>query len=138
VHHPGWFNGRGLRQKEAWHPISQNLQIDPKKPDEPAAMRNDADGDCSIHDYVPPSPEVEQRWRDLSTALEAADMEYWVWICGMVYGSGPVAQQFGVDRFARNVPDVDFSSGVRARTGRADIAGLRSSMTRSARGGWIA
>lgn len=124
VHHPGWFNGRGLRQKETPHPIPQSLQIDPKKPDEPAAMRNDTGGDCSIHDYVPQSPEVEQRWRDLSTALKAADMEYWVWICGMVYGSGPVVQQFGVDRFTRNAPDVDFSSGYPGKNGQSGHRGI--------------
>lgn len=66
VHHPGWFNGRGLRQNETSFPIPQSMQTDPKKPGEPPQMRNDTGGDCSIHDYIPQSEKTRDAWIALS------------------------------------------------------------------------
>lgn len=124
THHPGWFNGRGLRQKETAFPIPQSMQTDPRKPEEPAKLMNDTGGDCSIHDYVPQSPKVRDLWRQFARTLNEHDMEYWVWITGMVYATGPVVQQFGVDRFARNAPEVSFSSGYPGQHGRAGHRGI--------------
>lgn len=124
THHPGWFNGRGLRQKETAFPIPQRMITDPKKPNETAKMANDTGGDCSIHDYVPQSPKVNDLWKNFSKKLNAADMDYWVWITGMVYGTGPVVEKFGEKRFAINSPDVDFSSGYPGSNGRAGHRGI--------------
>lgn len=124
VHHPGWLNGRGLRQKETPFEIPQRLLTDPKKPGEPAKLSNDTGGDCSIHDYVPQSPQVRDAWVQLTTDLKALDIEYWAWVTGMVYGTGPVVEQFGEARFTRNAPGVDFSSGYPGSNGRAGHRGI--------------
>jgi hypothetical protein len=100
VHHPGWFNGRGLRQHETSYPIPLDSEGKP-----------DTGGDCSIHDYVPQSDRVRDLWIELTGRLHDSGIEYWVWITGMVYGTGPVVQNFGTQRFCRNSPDVDTSSG---------------------------
>jgi hypothetical protein len=124
VHHPGWFNGRGLRQKETPHPIPQRMLTDPKKPDEPAKMTNDTGGDCSIHDYVAQSPQTREAWVKLTADLKALDIEYWAWVTGMIYGTGPVVEQFGEERFTRNAPHVRFSSGYPGQHGRAGHRGI--------------
>jgi hypothetical protein len=113
VHHPGWFNGRGLRQKETPFEIPLDAEGKP-----------DTGGDCSIHDYVPQSDKVRELWTELTGKLNAAGMEYWVWITGMVYGTGPVVKQFGVERFTRNSPDVDFSSGYPGKPPKAGHRGI--------------
>ncbi len=123
-HHPGWFNGRGLRQKETSYPIPQAMISDPKKPGEPAKLSNDTGGDCSIHDYIPQSDEVRDLWIKLSKKLNEDGIENWSWVTGMVYGTGPVAQKFGVARFCRNSPDVDFSSGYPGENGKAGHRGI--------------
>jgi hypothetical protein len=123
-HHPGWFNGRGLRQKETAFPIPQRLLTDPKKPDQPATMQNDTGGDCSIHDYVPQSDKTRDLWVALAKKLNGNDIEHWGWITGMVYGTGPVVGKFGEARFCKNGPTVDFSSGYPGSAGRAGHRGI--------------
>jgi hypothetical protein len=73
---------------------------------------------------VPQSNAVRALWTDLTSKLNAAGMEYWVWITGMVYGTGPVVKQFGIERFTRNSPDVDYSSGYPGSGGRAGCRGI--------------
>jgi hypothetical protein len=124
THHPGWFNGRGLRQKETSYAIPQRMQTDPKKPNEPPAMKNDTGGDCSIHDYVPQSDKTRDAWLAMSTTLRRNRIEHWAWVTGMLYGTGPVVQQFGEARFTKNAPEVDFSSGYPGEHGRAGHRGI--------------
>ena len=100
VHHPGWFNGRGLRQRETPHPI-------PTLPD----GSNDTGGDCSIHDYVAQSPDVATKWAGLHAALKKHNIQYWVWVTGMLYRSGPVVQRVGTEHFSRNRPGATHSDG---------------------------
>jgi hypothetical protein len=71
------------------------VELPPKKPGEAPRKAPDCGGDCSIHDYVPQSDKVREKWIELSKKLGQNDIEYWVWITGMVYGTGPVVQQFG-------------------------------------------
>lgn len=127
-HHPGWFNGRGLRQKETSFPIPKSMQLPrPKKGEaEPKemALLEDTGGDCSIHDYIPQSEEIAKLWKEYGQKLNENDIEYWVWITGMVYGTGPVVQKFGEDRFTRNLPDVDFSHGYPGQRGAAGHRGI--------------
>jgi hypothetical protein len=106
VHHPGWFNGRGLRQKETPHPLQDCLDHKQK----PATG-----GDCSIHDYAAQSPATAEAWRELVATLHQQDMEYWVWITGMVYHTGPAVRDLGEAGFARNQPGAAVSAGYPGR-----------------------
>ncbi|MEI7832446.1 MAG: hypothetical protein WCJ56_04535, partial [bacterium] len=123
-HHPGWFNGRGLRQKETSYPIPQSLMTDPKNPALPATLKNDTGGDCSIHDYVPQSEKTRDLWLKTVKKLNDNGIEHWGWITGMVYGTGPVVQKYGPDKFCKNSPDVNFSSGYPGSNGAAGHRGI--------------
>lgn len=100
IHQPGWFNGRGLRQKETEFPIPLDENGQP-----------DTGGACEIHDYVPQSPVVAERWKEAGEKLSAAEIQLWVWATGMVYHNGPAAREFGTERFTRNQPGDTVSTG---------------------------